>query len=229
MSIDHLSSPHRVRKKYRIDRRAGAIVAVGPEVGVGIKRLARRRVTEPRLHRLDTLAMPDRQAGKEMPQLMKARPSRRARGLDGSPPHIPERGATDGIACGCDEHEPIAERREGAQVRGECIEHDLVGVSRPAPACERQRQLERFWLPTLAPGPEQIARRNDPAEKVQAATRSPEAMALLNLSRTQISELIRTSRLMTITQGRRRLVLADSITDCMYCSRSAGPGHGPVA
>jgi hypothetical protein len=56
-----------------------------------------------------------------MPQLMKARPSWRARGLDGSPPHIPERAATDGIACGCDEHEPIAERREGAPVRGESI------------------------------------------------------------------------------------------------------------
>jgi hypothetical protein len=77
MSIDHLPSPHRVRKKYRIDRRAGAIVAVGPKVGVGIERLARRRVTEPRLHRLDTLAMPDQQAGIEMPQLMKARWLRR--------------------------------------------------------------------------------------------------------------------------------------------------------
>src|SRR4029453_1814539 len=40
MSIDHLLSPHRVRKKYKIDRRAGAIVAVGPEVGVGIERMS---------------------------------------------------------------------------------------------------------------------------------------------------------------------------------------------
>jgi hypothetical protein len=65
--------------------------------------------------------------------------------------------------------------------------------------------------------------------RFQCATRCPEAMALLNLSRTQISELIRTSRLVTVTQGRRRLVLADSITDCMYCWRSAGLGHGPMA
>jgi hypothetical protein len=50
MSINHLPGPHGVRKKDRIDRRAGAIVTVGPEVGVGIERLTRRRVTEPRLH-----------------------------------------------------------------------------------------------------------------------------------------------------------------------------------
>ena len=37
-------------------------------------------------------------------------------------------------------------------------------------------------------------------------------MALLNLSRTQIYELIRTRRLVTVTQGRRRLVPADSIS-----------------
>ena len=54
---------------------------------------------------------------------------------------------------------------------------------------------------------------NDPAAKVRALYSVPEAMALLNLSRTQIYELIRTSRLVTVTQGRRRLVPADSITD----------------
>jgi excisionase family DNA binding protein len=41
----------------------------------------------------------------------------------------------------------------------------------------------------------------------------PEAMALLSLSRTQIYELIRSERLVTVTQGRRRLVPASSITD----------------
>jgi excisionase family DNA binding protein len=54
---------------------------------------------------------------------------------------------------------------------------------------------------------------NDPAAKVRALYSVREAMALLNLSRTQIYELIRTSRLVTVTQGRRRLVPADSITD----------------
>ena len=54
-------------------------------------------------------------------------------------------------------------------------------------------------------------------------------MALLNLSRTQIYELIRTSRLVTVTQGRRRLVPADSITDYVqlllaeYAGRRAWP------
>ena len=54
---------------------------------------------------------------------------------------------------------------------------------------------------------------NDPAAKLRVLYSVPEAMALLNLSRTQIYELIRTSRLVTVTQGRRRLVPADSITD----------------
>ena len=54
---------------------------------------------------------------------------------------------------------------------------------------------------------------NDPAAKVRVLYSVPETMALLNLSRTQIYELIRTSRLVTVTQGRRLLVPADSITD----------------
>ena len=41
----------------------------------------------------------------------------------------------------------------------------------------------------------------------------PEAMTLLCLSRTQLYELIRTRRLLTVTVGRRRLVPATSITD----------------
>jgi excisionase family DNA binding protein len=54
---------------------------------------------------------------------------------------------------------------------------------------------------------------NDPAAKARVLYSVPEAMALLNLGRTQIYELIRTSRLVTVTQGRRRLVPADSIAD----------------
>ena len=54
---------------------------------------------------------------------------------------------------------------------------------------------------------------NDPAAKVRALYSVPKAMALLNLSRTQIYELICTARLVTVTQGRRRLVPADSISE----------------
>ena len=70
---------------------------------------------------------------------------------------------------------------------------------------------------------------NDPDPKVRALYSVREAMALLNLSRTQIYELIRTSRLITVTQGRRRLVPADSITDYVQLLleeyRAGGDGH----
>ena len=72
---------------------------------------------------------------------------------------------------------------------------------------------------------------NDPAAKIRVLYSVPEAMALLNLSRTQIYELIRTSRLVTVTQGRRRLVPAESITDDVQLLRAecrAG-GHGDAA
>jgi len=56
-------------------------------------------------------------------------------------------------------------------------------------------------------------------------------MALLNLSRTQIYELIRTSRLVTVTQGRRKLVPADSITEYvqLLLAERGGSGHGHAA
>ena len=53
---------------------------------------------------------------------------------------------------------------------------------------------------------------NEQAVQVRALYSVPEAMVMLNLSRTQIYELIRASRLVTVTQGRRRLVPADSVT-----------------
>jgi excisionase family DNA binding protein len=52
----------------------------------------------------------------------------------------------------------------------------------------------------------------DSSIPVRALYGVPEAMALLNLSRTQIYELIRSRRLVTVTQGRRRLVPAASIS-----------------
>jgi excisionase family DNA binding protein len=58
----------------------------------------------------------------------------------------------------------------------------------------------------------------------------PEAMALLNLSRTQIYELIRSRRLVTVTQGRRRLVPSDSIAEYVQLLlREAGGDDGRAA
>ena len=58
----------------------------------------------------------------------------------------------------------------------------------------------------------------------------PEAMALLSLSRTQIYELIRSRRLVTVTQGRRRLVPADSISEYVQLLlREAGGDDGRAA
>ena len=72
---------------------------------------------------------------------------------------------------------------------------------------------------------------NDPAAKVRVLYSVPETMALLNLSRTQIYELIRTSRLVTVTQGRRRLVPADSIAEYvqLLLAERGGSGHGNAA
>jgi excisionase family DNA binding protein len=51
---------------------------------------------------------------------------------------------------------------------------------------------------------------------VRALYAIPEAMVLLSLSRTQIYELIRSDRLLTVTQGRRRLVPAEAISAYMW-------------
>ena len=51
----------------------------------------------------------------------------------------------------------------------------------------------------------------DRSELSRALYSVPEAMVLLNLSRTQLYELIRTRRLVTVTQGRRRFVPSESI------------------
>lgn len=51
----------------------------------------------------------------------------------------------------------------------------------------------------------------DTASPTRAPYDVTEAMALLNLSRSQIYELIRSDRLLTVTVGRRRLVPAEAI------------------
>jgi hypothetical protein len=58
----------------------------------------------------------------------------------------------------------------------------------------------------------------------------PESMVLLSLSRTQIYELIRSDRLLTVTQGRRRLVPAEAISAYVALLLSeAGSGRDRVA
>jgi excisionase family DNA binding protein len=52
----------------------------------------------------------------------------------------------------------------------------------------------------------------------------PETMALLNLSRTQLYELIRSQRLVTVTVGRRRLVPAAALDK--YISRLMAEAGG---
>jgi excisionase family DNA binding protein len=50
-------------------------------------------------------------------------------------------------------------------------------------------------------------------------------MALLNLSRTQVYELIRSRRLLTVTVGRRRLVPAAAIDDYVALLVSEASEH----
>jgi len=65
---------------------------------------------------------------------------------------------------------------------------------------------------------------------VRALYDVPEAMVLLSLSRTQIYELIRNRRLVTVTQGRRRLVPAASISAYVeLLLREAGGDDGRPA
>ena len=72
---------------------------------------------------------------------------------------------------------------------------------------------------------------NNSPRSAPAVCSVPEAMALLNLSRTQIFERIRTSGLVTVTQGRRRLVPADSITDYVQrlLAECRAGAHGDTA
>jgi excisionase family DNA binding protein len=71
----------------------------------------------------------------------------------------------------------------------------------------------------------------EPALQVRALYSVPEAMVLLNLSRSQVYGLIRTRRLVTVTQGRRRLVPAESITNYvqLLLAECGVGGHGNAA
>ena len=67
--------------------------------------------------------------------------------------------------------------------------------------------------------------------QVRALYSVPEAMEMLNLSRTQIYELIRSRRLVSVTEGRRRLVPAESISTYvrLLLAVSDSDGHGHAA
>ena len=68
------------------------------------------------------------------------------------------------------------------------------------------------------------------ASRTRALYDVTEAMALLNLSRSQIYELIRSDRLLTVTQGRRRLVPAEAISAYVALLLSeAGSGRDRAA
>ena len=99
-------------------------------------------------------------------------------------------------------------------------------------------QVDSFFLPSgmwVSGAPRQSKShirlpREESSIPLRALYDVPEAMALLNLSRTQIYELIRTRRLMTVTQGRRRLVPADSISEYVQLLlREAGGDDGRAA
>ena len=57
--------------EHAVDREARAVLSVGPEVRVGVERLGRGRVAEAGLDNFHRLAMPDENAGVEVPQVVK--------------------------------------------------------------------------------------------------------------------------------------------------------------
>ena len=59
MSFGHLLSSHVVRRKNRVDRCAGTVVAIRPKMGIGVERLTRRRMARPGLNSLDRLTVAD--------------------------------------------------------------------------------------------------------------------------------------------------------------------------
>src|ERR687898_432941 len=114
-SGDHLLSPRGVRKKNRVHGHSGPVVAVRPEVRVGVERLRCAGMAEPRLHRLDALSMPDQQGGVEMSQRVEAGPVRRAGPLDGVAPNLAEAGTPDRRPGRAREHEAIGRERPEVQ------------------------------------------------------------------------------------------------------------------
>src|SRR5690606_6216046 len=98
-----------------IDGLAGLVVAVGPEVAVGVERLHRRLVAEAVLHGGDRASMGDEQRGVEVPQVVERGAGREAGGPSGSVPDLAEGAAPKRPAEGVGEDEAlraVAERGE---------------------------------------------------------------------------------------------------------------------
>ena len=90
--------------------------------------------------------------------------------------------------------------------------------------------LKRVLRPESKEKDAKTIMKEEASTPIRALYAVPEAMALLNLSRTQIYELIRSRRLVTVTQGRRRLVPADSISEYVQLLlREAGGDDGRAA
>jgi excisionase family DNA binding protein len=119
------------------------------------------------------------------------------------------------LSCGCD----IA--RHGRILSGGAM-NEGVGVAGDPGNSAGAQILQRKVISDHPRGESSIP--------VRALYDVPEAMTLLSLSRTQIYELIRSRRLVTVTQGRRRLVPADSISEYVQLLlREAGGDDGRAA
>jgi excisionase family DNA binding protein len=124
-----------------------------------------------------------------------------------------------------------------AEVR---LSTDTASLVRVLPKCGSMKS-PLHWQGGLAPVVRtahtiaDLVRRSSMADKtvgvpVRALYAIPEAMVLLSLSRTQIYELIRSDRLLTVTPGRRRLVPAEAISAYVALLLSeAGSGRDRAA
>ena len=104
----------------------------------------------------------------------------------------------------------------GKGVKGERSESRVTGAQRrpltPGPETTLLDQPGEAENPTTQ-RKKLIMRVDLPGVPVRVLYNVVESMELLSLSRTQIYELIRSGRLMTVTQGRRRLVPASAIEE----------------
>ena len=81
--------------ELRVDRFAGPVIGIGPQMGDRVEGLGHAGVAEPGLHRLHRVPMPDQEAGVEVPKVVKARPrAKTGTGYRRAPDTFGERVAT---------------------------------------------------------------------------------------------------------------------------------------
>lgn len=111
--------------EHAIDSLASAVLGVVPEVRVGVESLGRGSMTEPSLHRLDTLAVPDQQARVIVPKGMLPR-ARRFVQPGRSCRRAP--GVADPLPCNRlaakSEHKPVSLDLVLGEVLAECRDND---------------------------------------------------------------------------------------------------------